>query len=447
MILAFAIGGLAVIAVFSVVTYFLAQRYLLDQRERSATRQAFVDARFVRDRLEEPSADPSQVLALLVLSQGSDAAFTDTSRWTATSVALGADDVPTGLRRVVAAGNAAHQRIDLHGRPALIVGVPLAAAGGEYYEVLPLTELESTLGVIRNSLLAAAAIVTLAAALLGQWAARRVLRPLVTVSAAASRIAGGDFAARLETQADPDLDRVAASFNSMADALQSRIERDARFVSDVTHELRSPLTTLAAAADVLRTRADELPSRARSALELVVAEIDRLREMVEELLELSRAEAGADPLRLEPVRVGELALRVATRIGGHAFVIDLDPELDKEALLVDKRRLERILVNLIENAESHGGGLVAMQAGRLNGAVHISVDDAGPGVAPDDRQAIFERFARGAKSGSRGTEGGTGLGLALVAEHARMHGGTVWVEDAPHGEGARFIVELPWIAD
>ena len=111
-------------------------------------------------------------------------------------------------------------------------------------------------------------------------------------AAAASRIAGGDFAAQLGTQADPDLDRVAVSFNSMADALKLRIERDARFVSDVTHELRSPLTTLAAAADVLRTRADELPSRARSALELVVAEIDRLREMVEELLELSRAEDG-----------------------------------------------------------------------------------------------------------------------------------------------------------
>ena len=121
--------------------------------------------------------------------------------------------------------------------------------------------------------------------------------------------------------------------------------------------------------------------------------------------------------------------------------------MDKEALLVDKRRLERILVNLIENAESHGGGLVAMKAGRLNGAVHISVDDEGPGVAPDDRKAIFERFARGAKSGSRGTEGGTGLGLALVVEHAWMHGGTVWVEDAPDGDGARFIVELPWIVD
>ena len=445
--MAFVIGGLAVIAVLSVVTYFLAQRYLLDQRERSATRQAFLDARFVRDRLEEPASDPAHVLGLLLLSEGSDAAFTDRARWTATSTALRAGDVPAELRKVVAAGNAAHQRVDLHGDPSLVVGVPLAAADGEYYEALPMKELESTLGVVRNSLLAAAALVALAAALLGRWAARRVLRPLITVSAAAGRIAGGDFAARLEPQADPDLDRVATSFNSMADALRLRIERDARFVSDATHELRSPLTTLAAAADVLRARASELPSRARSALELVVAEIDRLREMVEELLELSRAEAGADPLRLEPVHVGELTLRVATRIGGHAFIIDLAPDLDEHALLVDKRRVERILVNLIDNAESHGRGLVAVQACRSNRVVRISVDDGGPGVAPGDRQMIFERFARGAKSGSRGTEGGSGLGLALVAEHVRMHGGRVWVEDVPTGQGARFIVELPWIAE
>ncbi len=446
-ILAFTIGGLAVIAILSVVTYFLAQRYLLDQRERSATRQAFLDARFVRDRLEEQSTDPVEVLSLLVLSQDSDAAFTDRTRWIATSTALQVDDVPIELRKAVAAGNAAHQRVDLHGHPSLIVGVPLVAAHGEYYEALPMIELESTLRVIRNSLLAAAAIVTVAAALLGLWAVRRVLYPLITVSAAAGRIAGGDFAARLEPQADPDLDRVASSFNSMADALQLRIERDARFASDVSHELRSPLTTLAAAADVLRARANELPARVRSALELVVAEIDRLRVMVEELLELSRAEAGADPLRLEPVYVGELALRVATRVGGQSFVIDLDPKLDEQPLLVDKRRVERILVNLIENAESHGHGLVAVQARRTNGLVRISVDDAGPGVAPVDREAIFERFARGAKSGSRGIEGGTGLGLALVAEHVRMHGGTVWVEEVPAGHGARFVVELPWIVE
>jgi signal transduction histidine kinase len=323
------------------------------------------------------------------------------------------------------------------------VGVPIGEADGEYYEVVPLTELASTLAVIRNSLVVAAVVATIAAALLGLWAARRALRPLITVSAATSQIAGGDLSARLSRQADPDLDVVASSFNAMADALERRIERDARFVSDVSHELRSPLTTLSAAADVLRARAGELPVRARHALELVVAEIDRFRAMVEELLELSRAEGGVDPLRLEPVFVSELALQVAVRVGGNTFSVDFDHQLDDEPLLVDKRRVERMLVNLIENAESHGDGLVALHAHRRNGTVRIAVDDRGPGVPPSDRQAIFERFARGAKSGSRGTNTGTGLGLALVTEHARTHGGSVWVEDVPGARGARFVIELP----
>jgi two-component system, OmpR family, sensor histidine kinase MtrB len=441
--LVFAMGGLAIVTVLALSTYYLAQRYLLDQRERAATRQAFLDARFVRDRLQASEPAPESVLGTLLLHEGSDAAFTDTEEWISTSTDFQPSDVPTDLRHAVASGNAAHQRLTLGGKPYLLVGVPIGVADGEYYEALPLAELESTLAVVRNSLLAAAVVATVAAALLGRWAARRALRPLMTVSAATSRIAGGDLSARLPRQADPDLDVVVSSFNSMADALEARVERDARFVSDVSHELRSPLTTLSAAADVLRGRAHELPVRARQALELVVAEIDRFRVMVEELLELSRAEADVEPLRLEPVYLSELALQVAVRVGGGTFSVDFDHELDDQPLLVDKRRVERILVNVIENAETHGRGLVALHAHRSNGRVRIAVDDGGPGVPPAERDRIFDRFARGAKSRSRGIDPGTGLGLALVAEHTRMHGGSVWVEDRPDSFGARFVIELP----
>jgi signal transduction histidine kinase len=445
--LAFAFGGFAVVAVLATVTYFLSQRYLLDQRERAGTRQAFLDARFMRERLEDPNEDPHGVLGLLLLPQGSDAALESSDgQWTSTAESLQPQDIPPGLRRLVDAGDAAHQRIDLRGEPRLVVGAPVLLPDGSYsyFEVLSLHELESTLQVVRDSLLAAAVVATLAAALLGRWASRRALRPLVNVSAAAGRIADGDFTARLDHQADPDLDRVAGSFNSMANALETRIERDERFVSDVTHELRSPLTTLSASADVLRARSKDLPAPARTAMELVVAEIARLRNMVEELLELSRAEVGADPLRLEPVRLGELAVQSAARSADGAFTVQLAPELDDQPVLVDKRRFERILANLLDNAERHGKGAVALRAYRRDGYVRLEVDDAGPGVPAEDRALIFERFARGTKSGSRGAEGGTGLGLALVAEHARVHGGSVWVEEGPDGHGARFVVELPW---
>jgi signal transduction histidine kinase len=441
----FAIGGLVLVAVLSLVTYFLAQRYLLGQRERAALRQAFLDARFVRDELDEPGARRAEVLASLVLSSGSDALVARNGDWASTSTEVRARDVPLALRRLVADGVTAHQRVNVDGRPYIVLGVPLADLGVDYYEFRPMVELESTLVVIRNSLLAAAVVATVAAGLLGRWSARSALRPLITVSTAAGRMAEGDLQTRLHRERDPDLDRVARSFNSMADALETRIERDARFVSDVTHELRSPLTTLAAANDVLRTRVDQLPEQARQALELVVAEIDLLRRIVEELLELSRAEAGADPLRLEPVHLGELCLQVATRLGDGNFVVDLDRELDAVPLLVDKRRVERILTNLIDNAQIHGRGLVALRVHRNADSVRIVVDDAGPGVAPEDRERIFDRFARGSRSRARGDESSTGLGLALVAEHVRIHGGTLAVEDVPDGHGARFVVELPWV--
>jgi signal transduction histidine kinase len=103
-----------------------------------------------------------------------------------------------------------------------------------------------------------------------------------------------------------------------------------------------------------------------------------------------------------------------------------------------------VLVNLLENARDHGGGVVAVHAGRENGTAWMSIDDRGPGVPEQERALIFERFARGNKAGSRGDSGGTGLGLALVAEHVKLHGGTVWVEDPPGHKGARFVVELPW---
>ncbi|HVF32764.1 MAG TPA: HAMP domain-containing sensor histidine kinase, partial [Acidimicrobiales bacterium] len=111
--------------------------------------------------------------------------------------------------------------------------------------------------------------------------------------------------------------------------------------------------------------------------------------------------------------------------------------------LGDKRRLERVLVNLVENAAAYGGGATKVEVGRRNGHVHVVVEDRGSGVPAAERTKVFERFFRGSAAGRRGAGGGSGLGLALVVEHVRLHGGTVWVEDGPGGLGARFVVELP----
>jgi signal transduction histidine kinase len=221
------------------------------------------------------------------------------------------------------------------------------------------------------------------------------------------------------------------------------MERDARFAGDVSHELRSPLTTLATAASVLNARRDELTPRMRQAADLIVAEIDRFRDLVIALLELNRLQAGADAVRLEPVRIAEMVLHVVVNSSSDDVVVEIDPDLDAEPLMLDKRRVERILANLLNNAREHAGGAVAVTVERKGTLVHFAVEDAGPGISIEDRELVFQRFARGRRSGSRGDTFGSGLGLALVNEHVRLLNGQVWVEDRLPAPGCRFVVEFP----
>jgi signal transduction histidine kinase len=262
------------------------------------------------------------------------------------------------------------------------------------------------------------------------------------VSAAAGEIAAGGLDTRMPPEDDPDLDRLARSFNGMADAVQTRLEREARFASDVSHELRSPITALTAAVEVLDGRRDDLPDRTQQALDVVVSQVRRFDHMVMDLLELSRIDAGSTELHREEVDIRELIPRIAQRYGFGEVPIDIDADV-ATVVRLDKLRFERILANLLENAREHGGGPVRVSL-QLVGttAMELSVDDAGPGVARGERSRIFERFARGSAARHRV---GTGLGLALVAEHAHAHGGEAWVEDRPGG-GARFKVTLTEVA-
>jgi len=241
---------------------------------------------------------------------------------------------------------------------------------------------------------------------------------------------------------DPDLSALAASFNRMADALLERIEREARFTSDVSHELRSPLTTLVTSLGVLESHRDDLPSRSRRAVDLLAAELRRFQRMVDDLLEISRVDTGSAELSLDEVEVGELVHEAAQAAGIGNVRVDIDPAVAGLRLPVDKRRMERVVANLVDNASQYAGGVTRLTLEPAPGGVRLVVIDQGPGVAPTERERIFERFYRGDTSGRRGATDGTGLGLSLVAEHVRLHGGRVWVEGGQHGEN-RFVVELP----
>lgn len=435
----FAAGAMALSTILAVGTYLVARNYLLDQRERAATGQAFADASYIRDGLLTAGAPVSDVLGAVSPPADATVLVRRGSRWFSSSLTLGSEAVPAALSAAVTGGSAGRAWTRTASGPAVVVGVPLPAVGGEFYEVSATTELDRTLGTLRAVLTGFAVLTAVGGALLGRSAARRVVAPLDEVAGAAARIAGGQLDTRLATTDDPDLATIVGSFNSMVDALHERIERDARFTADVSHELRSPLTTLVTSVAVMERRRDELPERSRQALDLMTRELDRFSRSLDDLLELGRLDAGAATQVRSRVQAGDLVRRALEASGRDASLLVGRDGADR-MLDVDKQQLNRALVNLFDNADRHGGGLTSVEVTGDTRSALILVDDAGPGVNVCDRERIFERFVRG---GSRGSLPGTGLGLSLVAETVRAHGGAVWCADPPGEGGARFAVRLP----
>lgn len=441
----YALGALALSATMAGLTYFTARQFILNERQTAILRQAYVNASLVRSALRSPGPQVPQLLGSLDTLPGSLSVLEWSGQWYATSISVGETAIPAALRSEVLSGTPALQHFSLRDTPQLVVGVPVPSVQAAYFEVFSLAELARTLRILALALGGAALVTTVAGAVIGRWASARALRPLTEVSSAAETIAGGRLDTRLVGE-DSDLRQLATSFNRMADALQERIERERRFTSDVSHELRSPLTTLSSALGVLASHSRELPDRSRQALELLDAELRRFQRMVDDLLEISRVDAGSAELSLDEVEAGELVRHAALAAGAGTVVVEMDDVVARQRLRVDKRRIERVVANLVANASQYAGGVSRLALEPAPGGVRLVVADQGPGVPAADRERIFERFYRGQVSGQRGRGEGSGLGLSLVAEHVRMHGGRVWVEDGLGGEN-RFVVELPFRED
>jgi signal transduction histidine kinase len=438
----FGLGALALSATMAALTYLTARQFILNERQTAVLRQAYVNASLVRSSLRSPSPDITQLLGSLDTLPGSLSVLEHRGQWYETSISVGENAIPAALRTQVLDGTPALQHFTLDGAPHLVVGVPVPSVEGAYFEVFPLAELARTLRILAVVLGGTALVTTVAGAVIGRWAAARALRPLAEVSRAAETIAGGRLDTRLLAAQDAELSALATSFNRMTDALQERIEREVRFTSDVSHELRSPLTTVSSALGVLESHRGELPPRSRQALDLLTAGLRRFLHMVDDLLEISRVDTGSAELSLDEVEVEELVRRAAAAAGAAAVPLEVDDSVAGRRLLVDKRRIERVVANLVANARQYAGGVSRLALEPAPGGIRLVVADRGPGVAPSERERIFERFYRGQVSGQRGGSDGTGLGLSLVAEHVRLHGGRVWVEDGVGGEN-RFVVELP----
>jgi signal transduction histidine kinase len=444
--LAFAIGALLLSVILSITTLALTRENLLDQREDAAMVVMYENASIVQQ--QAGNVDDAALLSSLRTPLGSRPVLYIGNDFVSRDPQYGQDALPAKLRDAVVGGQPSRMRFDLRGDMHLAVGIPIPSAddgkGVAYFEIVSLNDLEDTLGALGVSLLGASIITTLAGAGIGWWASRRALRPLTGVSTAATALAAGRLDTRLDSSEDPDLRPIAESFNDMAQALQDRIESDARFASDVSHELRSPLMTLAASIEVMENQRDELPERSRAALDLMVADIDRFRQLVEDLLEISRFDAGVVRLELEEVHLAELVMQAVSHSTDADVPVDLDAELAGVVVQADKRRIVRVIANLIDNATKYAGGATSVSLRQVDEGVQIAVEDRGEGVPEEDREVIFDRFSRGGAAGRRGSSDGVGLGLALVAEHVNLHGGKVWVEGRADGEeGARFVVQLP----
>jgi two-component system, OmpR family, sensor histidine kinase MtrB len=447
--------------ILALTTLAVTRRTLIDQREESVSRRALANGQTIDGALSGSGAADLQTVLSSLSDAGKPSLILPSDSNGPVTVSLdaryGVDVLPRELKdRVVGSGETGIMRFRVDGEPLVVVGIPLKTRGSAYFEVYRLDDIDAGLRTLTITLVVATAITTLAAGAIGYWASRYTLTPLTRIGEAAEAVALGQLDTRIDYEDyahDADLAPLVANFNGMVSGLQERIDRDARFASDVSHELRSPLTTLNAGIQVLANNRDEMPDRARQALDLLSLDVERFTQLVEELLEISRFDAGAVRLELDDVALVPLVETTVANLTHDAVPVESDPELADLVLACDKRRLVRILVNYLNNAEKYADGATGVFIEHHEpepddpldeSTVRIGVEDAGPGVPESERTRIFDRFNRGDQGGSRVSDMGVGLGLALAAEHARLQGGRVWVEDRHDGgQGARFVVELP----
>ena len=389
---AFAAGAAILSAALSLTTYGLVHHYLLDERESTAVHETYTHARVLKRDLAYAGANLGEALASLIDSQGTVTLAYRQGEWYSASVSLGESSgtskpasLPPSLVSMVSRGMPARQRVIYQDQPAVVVGVPLESVHADYFEIQSLAELDHTLSLLAVVLFGCSVATTAGGLLIGRWASGRLVRPLHGIADVAAAISGGALDQRLPPTDDPDLSVLAASFNEMVAALEERIKRDARFASDVSHELRSPLTTVHASVELLEASRASLPPDSRRALDLLSAEIHRFSDMVQDLLEISRFDAGAANLDLEELAVDDLVVNTVAAYSQDTVPVSVSPAANGTWLLGDRRRLQRVLVNLLDNARAHAGGAVGVVVDRRGDEAEIAVEDVGPGVQPAER--------------------------------------------------------------
>ncbi|MFB8780596.1 ATP-binding protein [Streptomyces albogriseolus] len=398
-------------------------------------------------------------------------------------------DVPESLREAVTerqkitAGNKyPHhlywQRIVEDDTPYLVAGTKLIGGGATGYMLKSLEPEAKDLGSLAWSLGIATGLALIGSALLAHAAATTVLKPVQRLGTAARRLGEGKLDTRLRVSGTDELADLSRTFNKAAEALEKRVadmaardEASRRFVADMSHELRTPLTAITAVTEVLEEELEfeggGIDPMIQPAVRLVVSETRRLNDLVENLMEVTRFDAGTARLVLDDVDVAD---QITACIDARAWLdaVELDAARGIHAR-IDPRRLDVILANLIGNALKHGGSPVRVSvreepgegtegvgavgaaegaevaeeteaADPSGGTVVIQVRDHGPGIPEEVLPHVFDRFYKA--SASRPRSEGSGLGLSIALENAHIHGGEITAANSPEG-GAVFTLRLP----
>lgn len=316
----------------------------------------------------------------------------------------------------------------------------VAGADYELRVALPLDDALRASGTVSGILLAAVPVLLVVVALLVWLVVGRALRPVDTIRREVDAIGPAELDRRVaEPAADDEVGRLARTMNRMLGRLDGAARAQRRFVSDASHELRSPLASLRQHAELAQAHPDRLTDGELA--DVVLTEGARLEDLVAQLLLLTRLDEGAVALAREPVDLDDLLLADARRLRESGRVAVDASGIGPARVVGDERMLARLTRNLTDNAARHASARVTLAVQQTGVGVLLTADDDGAGIPPEHRDRVFDRFVRLDEGRSRDA-GGSGLGLAIVAEVARAHGGSVRVDDSPLG-GARFVVTLP----
>ncbi|MEU8632435.1 HAMP domain-containing sensor histidine kinase [Amycolatopsis sp. NPDC048633] len=365
------------------------------------------------------------------------------------------DEVPAELHQTVASStNIQFQRVDNQGFPMFFVGIPVQTGSGttsgiEVYAKASLDQQQAAIDDLARQAWLVSALALPFAVGVALLAARQVLRPVRALNTAADQLGRGRLDVRLRVKGSDELAQLVTTFNHTAAELQRTVgtlramEADARrFVADVSHELRTPLAAMNAVTDVLDEDAGQLPADTAVAARLVSAETKRLTRLVQDLIEISRFDAGRAELRREEL---DVAAAVSDSIAARGWepgsedsglVSDLPPRI---TAALDRRRLDIVVANLVGNALRHGAPPVEVVLRAERGEVVLTVTDHGPGIPVEVLPRVFDRFAKADTARARSE--GSGLGLSIARENARLHGGDIVAANT--GTGARFELRLP----